>query len=119
MHDPVRVVVLGTGQMGSGIIKLLLEKQGVRLVGVHAQRAQRAGMDVGEVVGLERNIGLQVSHDLPALLQRTQPQLAIQATCSTVAAAMEDITLGSPPRYACHLDRRGDGLSRLRRSRDG
>lgn len=93
MHDPVRVVVLGTGQMGSGIIKLLLEKQGVRLVGVHAQRAQRAGMDVGEVVGLERNIGLQVSHDLPALLQRTQPQLAIQATCSTVAAAMEDITL--------------------------
>jgi hypothetical protein len=34
VDDRVKVVVLGTGQMGSGIIKLLLQKSGVDLVGV-------------------------------------------------------------------------------------
>ena len=101
MDDPVRVVVLGTGQMGSGIIKLLLEKRGVKLVGVHAQRAQRAGREVGDVVGLGRDIGLRVTHDLPELLQRTQPHLAIQATCSTVAAALDDVSMAL--RHGTHV----------------
>jgi 4-hydroxy-tetrahydrodipicolinate reductase len=78
--------------MGSGIIKLLLQKRGIKLVGVQAQRLQRVGREVGEVVGLGRDIGLRVTHDLPELLQRVRPHVVIQATCSTIAAAREDIT---------------------------
>jgi hypothetical protein len=92
MHDPLRVVVLGTGQMGSGIIKLLLQKQGVQLAGVYGRRACRAGMDVGKAIGLGRHVGVAITHDLPTLLEQTRPQVAIQATCSGVPEALGEIT---------------------------
>lgn len=92
MDDTVRVVVLGTGQMGSGIIKLLLQKHGVELVGVYGRRAQRAGMDVGKALGLESDLGIQITHNLPGLLAYTQPHVVIQATCSRVGEAVDEIT---------------------------
>jgi hypothetical protein len=91
--EAVKVVVLGTGQMGIGIIKLLLQKPGVELVGVYGRRAQRRGLDIGQAIGLERDIGMQISHDLPQLLAHTQPHVAIQATCSAAMEAMADITI--------------------------
>lgn len=91
MRDPLRVVVLGTGQMGSGIIKLLLRKPGVKLAGVYARRAERCGTDVGKAIGLANTIGVPITHDLPGLLKRTQPHIAIQATCSRVAEARDEI----------------------------
>jgi hypothetical protein len=92
MSAPIKIVVLGTGQMGTGIIRLLQQKLGLQLVGVYARRAQRASLDVGDVLGQQQAIGLQVSGDLPTLLQQTQPHVAIQATCSRVAHAMAEIT---------------------------
>ncbi len=92
MIDPLKVVVLGTGQMGSGIIKLLRQKQGIELAGVYGRRALRAGVDVGDALGLEHPIGMRITHDLPGLLDDTQPHIAIQATCSTLAGAVDEIT---------------------------
>lgn len=87
----VRVVVLGTGQMGCGMVRLLLEKPGLTLVGVHARRPERAGCDVGEVVGLAAPLGLAVEADLRALLTRTRPQVVLQATCSRLVEAEAEI----------------------------
>lgn len=92
MDGTVRVVVLGTGQMGSGIIKLLLHKQGIDLVGVYGRRAQRVGMDVGRALGLERDLGLQITHDLPGVLAHTRPHVVMQATCSRLVEAVDEIT---------------------------
>ncbi len=92
MRNDIRVLVLGTGQMGSGIARLLLVKRGLALVGVLGRRAQRAGMDVGAAIGLGRDLGMAVSADLAALIERARPDIAIQATCSRVADAMAEIT---------------------------
>ncbi|MES9874495.1 MAG: 2,4-diaminopentanoate dehydrogenase [Candidatus Sedimenticola sp. 6PFRAG7] len=93
MGDPVRVVTLGTGQMGSGISRLLLEKAGVELVGAYARRADRAGMDLGPVIGLDREIGIPISNDLSALAETARPDIAIQATCSRLDDAAGEISL--------------------------
>jgi 4-hydroxy-tetrahydrodipicolinate reductase len=92
MEDKVKVIVLGTGNMGSGIIKLLLQKYGVDLVGVYGRRTSRVGMDVGKALGLDTAIGVKITHDLPGLLEHTKPHMAIQATCSHVVAAVDEIT---------------------------
>lgn len=92
MSGLIKIVVLGTGQMGTGIIRLLRQKPGLQLVGVYARRAGRAGLDVGTVLGQQQTIGLQVTGDLPSLLHQTRPHVAIQATCSRVAQAMDEIT---------------------------
>lgn len=92
MNDSIRVIVLGTGQMGSGIARLLLQKVGLQLSGVYARRKQREGMEVGRVIGLGRDLGIHVATNLEEVLDRTLPHVAIQATCSTVADALEEIS---------------------------
>jgi len=47
MRDVIRVLILGTGQMGSGIARLVLEKQGLQLVGAYGRRSERVGVDLG------------------------------------------------------------------------
>ena len=91
LREPVKVLVLGTGQMGSGIARLVTERQGLRLAGVWARRRERAGLDVGRAIGLGRELGLRVEHDLHALVARARPDVAIQATCSRLADALGEI----------------------------
>jgi len=91
MSKDIKVVVLGTGQMGSGVIKLLLEKQGIRLAGAYSKRKERSGMDVGEAVGLEKKVGVSLTHDLPDLLEVEKPDVVIQCTCSRVTEAFPEI----------------------------
>jgi 4-hydroxy-tetrahydrodipicolinate reductase len=91
--DPVRVLVLGTGQMGSGIARLVLDKQGLELVGVVAKRPERAGMNAGRAIGLERDLNLRVSADLVGVIDKATPHVAIQATCSRLSEATREIEL--------------------------
>ena len=93
MSNALQVVVLGTGQMGTGIIKLLRQRRGLELVGVCGRRPRPVATDVGRVIGLDKDIGLEISNDLADLLNRTKPRLAIQATCSRVQEAMDEIRL--------------------------
>ena len=93
MRDSIRVLVLGTGQMGSGIIRLVLDKQGLKFAGAFARRSSRAGLEVGQAVGLERDLGIRVSTDLAKVIEQVQPHVAIQATCSNIDDAMGEITL--------------------------
>jgi 4-hydroxy-tetrahydrodipicolinate reductase len=91
MHELVKVVVLGTGQMGSGIARLVVERPGLALAGVWARRRERAGLDAGRAIGLGRDLGLAVETDLGALLARVRPDVAIQATCSRLADALGEV----------------------------
>ncbi len=91
MRDPVGVLLLGTGRMGSAIARLLLERPGLELVGVYARRAERAGSDVGSVLGLGRSLGLEVRPDLAALVDEARPEVAIQATCSRLQEAEPEL----------------------------
>jgi 4-hydroxy-tetrahydrodipicolinate reductase len=91
MQEKLKVAVLGTGQMGSGIVKLLMRKQGVELVGVYGRRADRAGVDVGEIIGFDQKIGVALTADLAAMLSSAQPEVVIQATCSKVEQAADEI----------------------------
>jgi 4-hydroxy-tetrahydrodipicolinate reductase len=93
MKSKLKVAVLGTGQMGSGIVRLLLRKQGVELVGVYGRRADRAGVDVGEAIGLDGKMGVALSADLSEMLSSAKPDVAIQATCSRVEQAADEIKI--------------------------
>ncbi len=92
MRDLIRVLVLGTGHMGAGIARLLLNKQGLHLSGAFARRAVRGGLDLGRAIGLNRDLRIAVSNDLNAAIERTQPHVAIQATCSKLDDALPEIT---------------------------
>ena len=90
-HDPIRVLVLGTGQMGSGIAHLVLEKPGLELVGAYGRRVERAGMDLGRAIGLNRDLGIPISAELGKVVEHSRPHVAIQATCSRLSDATPEI----------------------------
>lgn len=92
MRDPIRLLVLGTGQMGSGIARLALNKLGLELVGACARREARAGTDLGPAIGLDHDLGLSIANDLGETIAATRPDVAIQATCSTLIEAKAEIT---------------------------
>jgi len=91
MRDVIRVLILGTGQMGSGIARLVLEKQGLQLVGAYARRAERDGMDLGQAIALGRDLGIPVGGDLSSVIAQVRPHVAIQATCSRLHDAIDEI----------------------------
>jgi hypothetical protein len=91
MQDLIRVLVLGTGQMGGRIARLVLDKQGLELVGAYGRRAERAGMNLGPAIGLDRELEIPVSANLTTVVEQTRPHVAIQATCSTIADARDEI----------------------------
>jgi 4-hydroxy-tetrahydrodipicolinate reductase len=92
MHEAIRVLVLGTGQMGSGICRLILEKQGLELAGAYARRAEREDLDLGRAIGLGRDLGVAIGSNLETTIDRSRPQVAIQATCSRLEDAAGEIT---------------------------
>ena len=92
MRDFIRVLVLGTGQMGSAIARLVLDKPGLDLVGAYGRRASRAGTDLGRAIGLERDLGIAIEADLDGLITRTRPHVAIHATCSRLADAWTELS---------------------------
>jgi hypothetical protein len=92
MHEPIRVLIVGTGQMGSGIARLVRRRPGLALVGAYGRRAERVGQDLGPAIGLPQPLGIPISGDLQALVEQTRPQVAIQATCSMLTDAMAEIS---------------------------
>ena len=93
MADGIRVLILGTGQMGSGIARLVHGKLGLELVGAFARRPERAGQDLGSLIGVGQNIHIPVSNDLAQIVEQTKPHVAIQATCSRLGDALGEITI--------------------------
>lgn len=91
MSGDVKVVVWGTGQMGSGAIELILKKEGMELVGVISKRAEREGTDVGEILGMGKSLGIKVSSDPGELLKRSSPDVVVHCTTSTVKDALGEI----------------------------
>jgi 4-hydroxy-tetrahydrodipicolinate reductase len=91
MRDVIRVLLLGTGQMGRGIGRLVLQKEGLHLAGAHGRRRERAGMDVGRAICIGRDLGFVLGDDLAAEIARCRPDVAIQTTCSRLADAFDEI----------------------------
>jgi hypothetical protein len=92
MRDAIRVLLLGTGQMGSGIARLILEKHGLNLVGAYGRRKNRAGTDLGRAIGLGRDLGIALGSNLTREIARSRPHVAIHTTCSRLADAMGEIS---------------------------
>ena len=83
MARSVRVVVSGLGPIGQGVARLLLETEGLQVVGAADVSPSAAGKDLGVVLGLGRKLRIKV--DEPArLLRRARADVAVLCTSSSV-----------------------------------
>ncbi|MEM2463792.1 MAG: Gfo/Idh/MocA family oxidoreductase, partial [Candidatus Bathyarchaeia archaeon] len=80
--EEVKVVLYGVGAVGSLIAKALLEKRGIKIVGAIDVAKDKVGKDLGEILGLNRELGITVSSDVDVTLSKTKPDIVIHATSS-------------------------------------
>jgi 4-hydroxy-tetrahydrodipicolinate reductase len=78
----IKVVLYGVGAVGAMIAKFLLEKQGVEIVGAVDVAKDKVGKDLGEVLGINKKLGIKVTADADALLSQVKADIAIHATSS-------------------------------------
>ena len=86
-----RVVQWGLGAMGSGMARLMLEKEGLELVGGIDMRPDYVGKDLGEVLGAGRKLGIAVTNDPASVLDRAKVDLVVIATTSWTKEQMPDL----------------------------
>src|SRR5690349_1367898 len=79
---PIRVVHYGLGAIGSTIARLTAEQRGLQVVGGIDRDPAKVGRDLGELIGLDRQLGVQVSNDAGDVLASTTPDVVIHATTS-------------------------------------
>jgi hypothetical protein len=80
--EKVRVVLYGVGVVGGMIAKFLLEKEGVDIVGAVDVAKDKVDKDLGEVLGIERKLGVKVSDDADAVFSKVRADIAVHATSS-------------------------------------
>src|SRR5271157_2556781 len=69
MGKQIRVLQYGVGPIGAGIVRLMLEKPELKIVGAVDVDPAKVGKDLGQVAGAGRDVGVVVAHDLKSLLQ--------------------------------------------------
>src|SRR2546429_5423447 len=63
-RSPIPVAQYGIGPIGAEIARLLLSKPWVKLVAAVDIDPKKIGKDVGEVIGLEREVGVKVTPEV-------------------------------------------------------
>ncbi len=87
----IKVVQWGLGAMGSGMAKLMLEKEGLELVGAIDTRPDYVGKDLGEILKIGRNLGITVQNTPAGLLQKGKVDLCMQAINSFTKDCFNDM----------------------------
>lgn len=80
-HQTVRVALWGLGAMGASIARILAERANIEIVGAIDLNPSRIGKDLGDVIGLGRELGIRVSGK-PEPVLRKAPEIILQATGS-------------------------------------
>ena len=65
--EKIRTVLFGVGAMGGLIARHLLQTEGFQIVGAIDQATEKAGKDLGEVLNLDKTVGVTVDQDAEAV----------------------------------------------------
>lgn len=90
---PIRVVMWGFGAMGSGMVKLMLQKEGLELVGVIEKRPEVVGKDVGEVLNLGKTLGVKVYATPEEILHKDKVDVCLHAVHSFTKYVFDGLKL--------------------------
>jgi 4-hydroxy-tetrahydrodipicolinate reductase len=84
MHaqEKFRTIHYGVGAIGVEVLKLALQRPDIQVVGTIDTHPHKAGRDIGEVLGLGRNLGITVSYDAEIFLRNTTADLVVHCTSS-------------------------------------
>ncbi len=105
MKRKVRVGIWGFGAMGSGMAKMLVEKEGIEIVAICDRNKSRAGREMYEYLGVERG-------DRPAVpFIKDVDEAFPEGCCDVVLTATDSFTKEAFPRLKTCLEKKLNVIS--------
>jgi 4-hydroxy-tetrahydrodipicolinate reductase len=87
------VLHFGLGPIGTAIVKQIASRPGFKIVGAVDIDSAKSGRDLGDVVGLNRRIGVKISNDAAKTLKATRPDVAVLCTSSSIKKVLPQIEM--------------------------
>jgi len=87
----IKVIFYGVGAIGSEVAKFGLTRPWLEVVGAVDSDPAKIGSDLGAVLGLEKNLGVEVSSDPSALFKRVQADVVVLTTGSFLPAIYDQL----------------------------
>jgi len=74
----------GLGPIGQGVARIALQTEGLRVVGAADLSPEKAGKDLGVVLGLPKKLRIKIQGDVGRLLRKTKAEVAVLSTTSSI-----------------------------------
>jgi 4-hydroxy-tetrahydrodipicolinate reductase len=81
---PIKVMHVGLGPIGAGVVRQVASRKGFRIVGAVDVDPAKVGKDLGDVCGLGRKLRVSVSDDITRTIKSTRPDVAVLCTSSSL-----------------------------------
>lgn len=88
---PIRVMHVGLGPIGAGVVRQVAERKGFRIVGAVDIDPAKAGRDLGEVAGLGRGLRVKVSADVKKAIRASKPDVVVLCTSSSLKKVLPQL----------------------------
>lgn len=93
MERKLKVVQYGLGPIGVATAKVVVQKDGLDLVGAIDIDPQKVGRDVGELLELGTELGVAVSADAEETLRQRKPDVVLHTTSSFLVKVKEQLEI--------------------------
>jgi 2,4-diaminopentanoate dehydrogenase len=88
---PIRVLHVGLGPIGAGIVRQVAARRGLTIVGAVDIDPAKSGRDLGEIAGVGRTLRVRVDPDLRGALRAARPDVVLLCTSSTLKGVVPQI----------------------------
>ena len=81
---PIRVMHVGLGPIGAGVVRQVAGRKGLTIVGAVDIDPAKTGRDLGDVCEVGRKLRVKVGNDIAATIKSARPDVAVLCTSSSL-----------------------------------
>ena len=81
---PIKVVHVGLGPIGAGVVRQVAERKGFRIVGAADIDPTKVGRDLGDIANVGRALRVKISDDVKKTIKKTKPDVIVLCTSSSL-----------------------------------
>jgi 4-hydroxy-tetrahydrodipicolinate reductase len=81
---PIKVMHVGLGPIGAGVVRQVAARKGFAIVGAVDIDPQKVGQDLGDVCSVGRKLRVKVTDDIGRTIRATKPDVAVLCTSSSL-----------------------------------
>jgi hypothetical protein len=88
---PIRVMHVGLGPIGAGVVRQVADRRGFRIVGAVDIDPAKVGRDLGVIAGVGRSLRVKVSADIRKAIRAAKPDVVVLCTSSSLKGVVGQV----------------------------